>query len=60
MVHSFVELDGMHDQAVVIDRDQRVWQKDISYGSPWFTPGDTMGYPVDEIALPARLLDDGL
>ena len=60
MCRTVESLEALSNQAVVIDHDCRVWQKDSAYLSPWFTPGDTMGYPVDEVVLPARLLDGGL
>lgn len=61
-LRSVEELDALPDQAVVYDDENRVWQKwpyRVS-GGAWFTPGVKDPFPPSEVALPARLLDDGL
>lgn len=59
------ELDALPYFAVVYDHDNKTWQ----YLPPgalqgrsggWATPGVAGTFPVDDVCLPAYLLDDGL
>jgi hypothetical protein len=59
------ELDDLPAGATVYDHNNQVWQKlrpgCMSHESLcWFQPGDGHGYHARKVALPARLLDDGL
>lgn len=67
--HSAAELDNLPNHAVIYDHNNQVWQKlverdngipYIGFGFVWFQPGDVNGYLSKGVALPARLLDDGL
>lgn len=55
------ELDALPDQAVIYDGDNMVWQKGhVGIESGWLAPGTAEVWQASDIALPARLLDDGL
>lgn len=56
-------LDDLLMFAVVYDHDNKIWQHLPSGGLAargWATPGVAGTFPVDDISLPAWLLDDGL
>lgn len=56
------ELDDLPIFATVYDHDNKIWQHLPSGGlvaSGWATPGVAGVFPVDDVGLPAWLLDDG-
>ncbi len=61
-VRSREQLDALPTMAVIEDRENRVFQKwpHRVLGRAWYLPGMDRGFPSSEVALPARLLDDGL
>jgi hypothetical protein len=52
------ELHELPVWAVVYDHGNKTWQK--FHGQRWATPGVAGVFPIDDIELPAYLLDDGL
>lgn len=61
MIRNTDMLDELPTFAVVKSHNSQVYQKlPIPVGGGWFKPGSAIEYWGREIALPARLLDDGL
>lgn len=58
MFRTVAGLNCLPTYCVVEDRDNRIWQKQP--GWVWATPGVAGSFPVDDVELPVRLLDDGL
>lgn len=62
------DLDALSSHAVLYDHNNQVWQKHHSHpnatmstaGVAWYLPGSELPHESADIALPARLLDDGL
>lgn len=51
------QLDKLPEGSVIYDKNNQAWQH-IDHA--WWRPGDPTAYGSNEIAFPARLLDDGL
>lgn len=56
MIRTLTGLESLPMMAVVESRNNIIYQRFVS---GWYTTADPTKYKADQIALPARLLDDG-
>jgi hypothetical protein len=60
-IDTIKQLNALPHFAVVYDQANWVWQKkSVNRQVGWATPGVAGTFPVDDVILPAYLLDDGL